>query len=102
MQTNSATSEEGATASEELSSQAEMLKQMVDDIKLKDIKDMKFTNLNKLSPDIIREIEDIIERNKKVQESEIQDKDDNTREKEVVVSSGNPQILLDDTEFGKY
>jgi methyl-accepting chemotaxis protein len=102
VQTNSATAQEGAAASEELSSQAEMLKQMVNDIKLKDIKDMKFTNINKLSPDIIREIEDIIERNKKVQESEIQDKNNNTREKEVAVSNGKPQILLDDTEFGKY
>ena len=38
VQTNSATAEESAAASEELSGQAEMLKQMVDTFKLKNVK----------------------------------------------------------------
>ena len=60
IQINSATAEEGASASEELSSQAQILKEMVNDIKLKAEKDIKFTNFDKLSPEMIREIEDII------------------------------------------
>ena len=102
IQTNSATSEEGASASEELSSQAEMLKQMVNAIKLKDIKDMKFTNLDKLSPDIIREIEDIIRKKENVQDNESQAGSVINGEKEVAVTSSKPKIILDDNEFGKY
>ena len=102
VQTNSATAEEGAAASEELSSQAEMLKHMVNNIKLKDVKDMEMTNLEKLSPDIIRAIEEMIEKKEKIQENEIQDKNDNISKKEAAVSNGKPQIVLDDTEFGKY
>jgi methyl-accepting chemotaxis protein len=102
IQTNSATAEEGAAASEELSSQAEMLKQMVNDIKLKDIKDMKLASFDNLSPDIIREIEYIIEGKKKMQGNEMQDKNVNIDEKEATVLSSTPQIVLDDNEFGKY
>lgn len=87
VQTNSATAEESASASEELSSQADMLKQMVNNFKLKDVKDMKFTNLDKMSPDIIRAIEEMIEKKNKIQAS---------------VSNSKPKISLDDEEFGKY
>jgi methyl-accepting chemotaxis protein len=102
IQTNSATAEESASASEELSSQAEMLKQMVNRIKLKDIKDMKLTNIDKLSPDIIRVIEEMIEKKNKVQGNKIQDKKVDISEKKASVYGSKPQISLDDEEFGKY
>lgn len=102
VQTNSATAEESASASEELSSQAEMLKQMVNNFKLKDIKDMEFTKLDKLSPDIIRAIEEMIEKKNKIQENTIEDKKVNISEKKASVSSSKLQISLDDEEFGKY
>ncbi|MDD4347243.1 MAG: methyl-accepting chemotaxis protein [Desulfitobacteriaceae bacterium] len=107
IQTNSATAEESASASEELSSQAEMLKQTVNNVKLKDAKDMKLASLDKLSPDIIRAIEEMIEKKNKVQgnkvqENKSQDKNANVSEKKAAVSGGKPQISLDDGEFGKY
>jgi methyl-accepting chemotaxis protein len=121
IQINSATAEEGASASEELSSQAQILKEMMNDIKLKAEKDIKFTNFDKLSPEMIREIEDIIKGKNKVQEEKLHDKGTNNHanndvklgkkevsekkvgKKEVAVAaSSKPQILLDDEEFGKY
>ena len=101
VQTNSATAEEGAAASEELSSQAEMLKHMVNNIKLKAVKDIDTKNLEKLSPDIIRAIEEMIEKKEKTQER-AQHKNGNISKTEVAVSNDKPQIILDDTEFGKY
>ncbi|MCR4436810.1 MAG: methyl-accepting chemotaxis protein [Clostridiales bacterium] len=107
VQTNSATAEESASASEQLSSQAEMLKQMVNKFKLKAIKDMSATNLEKLSPDIIRAIEEMVEKRDKIQENKEQDnkrqdKNANVSEKKAAVSGNKPQISLDDKEFGKY
>ncbi len=104
VQTNSATAEESASASEELSGQAEMLKQMVNNFKLKDVKDMKLANLDKLSPEIIRTIEQMIEKKNRAQENEIEDKNVNISisEKQAAISDSKPQISLDDTEFGKY
>ena len=107
IQTNSATAEESASASEELSGQAEMLKQVVNNVKLKDVNDMKLASLDKLSPDIIRAIEEMIEKKNKVQgnivqENKSQDKNANANEKKAAVSGGKPQISLDDDEFGKY
>jgi len=102
VQTNSATAEESASASEQLSSQAEMLKQMVNNFKLKDIKDMKLMSFDKLSPDIIRAIEEMIEKKDRIRENTTQDKNPSTNEKKVAAASSKPQILLDDKEFGKY
>lgn len=102
IQTNSATAEESASASEELSSQAEMLKQTVNNVKLKDIKDMKLAGFDKLSPDIIHAIEEMIEKKNKLHENNIQDKKVNISEKKASVSGSKPQISLDDEEFGKY
>lgn len=101
VQTNSATAEEGAAASEELSSQAEMLKHMVNNIKLKAVKDIDTKNLEKLSPDIIRAIEEMIEKKEKTQDK-AQEKNYNISKTEAAVSNDKPQIMLDDTEFGKY
>jgi len=70
VQTNAATAEESATASEELSSQAEMLKQMVNRFKLRAVNDSGLPGLERLSPDIIHAIEEMIEKRDKVEENE--------------------------------
>lgn len=102
IQTNSATAEESASASEELSSQAEMLKDMVNNFKLKDVKDMKLANLDRLNPEIIRAIEEMIEKRNMFQKDRVQERNANICEKKPAVSGGRPQISLDDKEFGKY
>lgn len=107
VQTNSATAEESASASEELSGQAEMLMQMVNQFKLKEVKGMNTPSLDKLSPDIIRAIEEMIGKKDKVKENNMQeidsqDKKANINDKKANVSGNKPQILLDDKEFGKY
>ncbi len=98
IQTTSATAEEGASASEELSSQAEILKQMVNRLTLRDIKDKKLANFDKLSPDIIHAIEEMLEKKNNAQENKIHDKSD----KKPSASGSKLQISLDDEEFGKY
>lgn len=106
VQVNSATAEESASASEELSGQAEMLKQMVNRFKIKAVKDADAVDLGKLSPDIIRAIEEMIEKREKVQvnkeENKTQDKKENVNENKAAVSGGKPRISLDDNDFGKY
>lgn len=93
VQTNSATAQESASASEELSSQAEMLKHMVNKFRLKAETYMGFSGVEGLSPDILHAIEGMMEK-----------KDLGRRSEEVAAgaSHGKPQILLYDTEFGKY
>lgn len=110
VQTNSATAEESASASEELSSQAEMLKQMVNRFKLKVVKDSGVPSLERLNPEIIHAIEEMIEKRDRVQENEEienlaqkkRDNKDNIKVKQTDASGNKPQILLDDKEFGKY
>ncbi|MDP4094260.1 MAG: methyl-accepting chemotaxis protein [Bacillota bacterium] len=99
IQTTSATAEEGASASEELSGQAEMLKQTVQNVKLRDANDKKFTSLDKLSPDILRMVEEMIEKKDKRQGKLTLN---NVNEKNVAGARSRPQIVLDDKEFGKY
>ena len=53
VQTTSATAEEGAAASEELSGQAELLKKMVDDFHLKDMKEMNYGIPENFRPDAL-------------------------------------------------
>lgn len=81
VQTNSATSEESAAASEELSSQAELLKDLVDHFTLR--------GSGSVSSSLRRR--DSGKRNRDFREHE-----DNRR------SSARPQIILSDNEFGKY
>ena len=61
IQTTTATAEEGAAASEELFSQAELLKQMVNNIRLKKMEHMSFPHKEELSPEIIQMIEELLE-----------------------------------------
>jgi len=110
VQTNSATAEEGASASEELSSQAEMLKQMVNKFKLKTEKEVGISSSDKLSPDIIHAIEEMIERRDRRQEIEEtealplkkREKKENITAAQIDVPENKIQILLDDKDFDKY
>jgi methyl-accepting chemotaxis protein len=96
VQTNSATAEESAAASEELSSQAELLKNAVNRFRLSKVK------LNSgfdggLNSDMIRMIENIVEK-KKLHSHSDKVKGD-TAIKEI---SPKATISLEDNNFGKY
>lgn len=97
VQTTSATAEEGASASEELSGQAELLKQMVNEFNLKKLRDTRIADLEKLSPDMIHAIEEMIGSNHS-------EKKYNTDEPVKFISGedNKANISFSDTEFGKY
>ncbi len=95
VQTNSATAEECAAASEELSGQADLLKESVSKFKLKKAK-TSYANNDTVTPEMMRMLEGLMERKK------------NSRveawsgaEAEAAVSV-KPQIILDDNDYGKY
>jgi len=92
IQTNSATSEEGAAASEELSSQAEVLKDMVSRFRLKKL-DKSVNNLEELSPEILKMLEDMADKKKA---------DSSPEEANAEVAASKAKIALSDKEFGKY
>jgi len=82
-QSNTATAEESASASEEMASQAEMLNNLVKQFKTKDISEEKrFANVK--------------------EKSEKKEKDIKEQDKIVEKSKKEPEIKLDDSEFGKY
>ncbi|MGG6310994.1 methyl-accepting chemotaxis protein [Paenibacillus macerans] len=85
IQTNSATSQESAAASEELSSQAGLLKQQVAQFNLKRNGYGVYSGKDEMNPEVLRVLEHL----------------NDSRKSE---SGGNrsPQILLSDSEFGKY
>ncbi len=91
VQTNSATSEECAAASEELSTQAQVLQEMISKFKLRQA-ESSLGNMNGLKPDMIKMLENVISKNK----------DNNIQATEFKTSSIKPKIILDDKEFGKY
>lgn len=98
VQTNSATSEESAAASEELSSQAEILRDMVGKVKLKKA-NMAYGNFEELNPELIRLLENMSE--KKGGSSDKTGGKKHTAKKETgAVKEKN--IVLSDKEFGKY
>lgn len=89
VQTNSATAEEGAAASEELARQAEILKDLVSNFKLKNT--VKGNNsINNLDPEILEMIDTMMKKNKEEGSSKNKMTDSNTG------------IMLSDNEFGKY
>lgn len=110
VQNNSATAEESASASEELSGQAEMLKQMVNRFKLKDVNNFSVSSLDRLNPEIIHAIEEMIEKKDKEKEKEEietleqkkRDAKNNKKGKHVDATENKLQISLDDKDFGKY
>ncbi|MCX7747684.1 MAG: methyl-accepting chemotaxis protein [Clostridia bacterium] len=85
VQTNSATSEEGAAASEELSGQAEMLKDLVSQFKLK--RNTKSYTLDNFNPDMLKMLEGMMQNKKPSLNKTSQD---------------SLKIDLNDMEFGKY
>jgi len=93
VQTNSSTSEESAAASEELSSQAELLKNQVSRFKLRKVNktNASYRELDGLSPEIIRMIENLSNRKQNM----------NEYHNEAKVSRPT-KIDLSDNEFGKY
>jgi len=107
IQANSATAEESAAASEELSGQADMLKQMVNRFRLKSEKNVGLKNFERLSPDVLHAIEELIEKRKTESKNKsglagnlAQESKDNLKENQN--TPDKPLIMLDDTEFGKY
>lgn len=95
VQANSATSEECAAASEELSGQAQLLRESVSRFRLKRT-DTISNNPDRISPEMLRAIEGMIEKRK----NQVQQAYDEKRQ------TGNtnytPSISLDDNNFGKY
>ncbi|PYG84352.1 methyl-accepting chemotaxis protein [Ruminiclostridium sufflavum DSM 19573] len=94
VQTNSATSEEAAAASEELSTQAMLMQQMVSEFKLSQ-NDENQGNPNDLNPDVLNMINDMSEKKRKMDLS-------NMRGNNEMMGSRRTKIALSDNEFGKY
>ena len=90
VQNNSATSEESAAASEELSSQAELLKDMVHKFKLKDKK--LYSNSEAISPEILKMLEDMAQKGKQTSPDKM----------DTDVEAIDKEIMISDSEFGKY
>lgn len=90
VQNNSATSEESAAASEELSSQAELLKNLVDKFKLKH-SSKSYNSYEELSPEVLKMLEDMSQKGKKNSQRDIDEE-----------SAIDKKIMLSDREFGKY
>lgn len=93
VQTNSATSEESAAASEELSSQAALLKEMVGKYKLRS-NGKSQGNLRDLNPEFIKMLEKMAQNEKDSQELPESGYEE--------ALAARPKIVLSDTEFGKY
>ncbi|PKM78722.1 MAG: methyl-accepting chemotaxis protein [Firmicutes bacterium HGW-Firmicutes-15] len=94
-QMNTATAQQSAAASEELASQAEILKDWVNKFKLQKNND-SFQKLNEMSPDLIRMIENMVEKKKPAKSN-----NDNSGRKETAIPS-RIKITLDEGDFGKY
>lgn len=96
VQTNSATSEESAAASEELSSQAELLKEQVGRFKLKRESQSTYARgLEDFNPDVLQMLE-TMNKNKRVSGNATEEKHTG----EAIARSR--KIALSDSEFGKY
>ncbi|HOO27096.1 MAG TPA: methyl-accepting chemotaxis protein [Lachnospiraceae bacterium] len=93
VQTNSATAEESASASEELSSQAALLKESVAKYKLKAGK-KSGDRFNDLSPEVLSMIKEMENKSSNGHKS--------NHENEKFGGAGKRQIILNDSEFGKY
>ncbi|MFT4143033.1 MAG: methyl-accepting chemotaxis protein [Mobilitalea sp.] len=95
VQTNSATSEESAAASEELSSQADLLKDQVGRFKLKkETRSNSYRSFEELDPEVIKLLDDISYKNSMTIPKEA---NPGTKGKKPSV-----KIDLSDKEFGKY
>ncbi len=97
VQTNSATSEESAAASEELASQAELLKEMVGRFKLKSSKN--FVVGGSIDSEIMKALEEVMEKKSKNNVTNKNNTDMKESEKKALVGD---VINLEDKNFGKY
>lgn len=93
VQTNSATSEESAAASEELSSQADLMRDAVARFKLKKVSHT-YNKYEELNPEVLKMLEEMSEKKKADKEDEQQHKGEG--------SPAKAKIALSDKEFGKY
>jgi methyl-accepting chemotaxis protein len=93
VQNNSATSQESAAASEELSSQAEILREMVSRFKLK-VNARTYNRIDEINPDVMALLENMADRKKSQTESKTVKNEGGKASK--------PKIALSDIEFGKY
>jgi methyl-accepting chemotaxis protein len=91
VQTNSATAEESAAASEELSGQAALLSEMVAKFKLKK-GSLHSNTLDELDPEVLKMLEGM--KNKK--------KTAESPDEETNAEASKNKIVLSDKEFGKY
>jgi methyl-accepting chemotaxis protein len=98
VQTNSATSEESAAASEELLSQAELLKEQVLKFKLKKSNYSSYDKMDKLSPEVLKMLDNMNSHNKK----QTQVLKNEAYDEAVVTTKKSKNISLSDNEFGKY
>ncbi|MDP4109522.1 MAG: methyl-accepting chemotaxis protein [Bacillota bacterium] len=96
VQTNSATSEESAAASEELMGQADRLKEQIAKFRLKKTNRAAPRYDEKLSPDVLRDIGNVVDKKKDAQGG------GNAERHEEALSGGNKKVALSDREFGKY
>lgn len=109
VQSNSATAEESAAASEELSGQADTLRNMVGRFKLKDARKMNSYSLDRLNPEIVRAIEEMMNKKNRLTGNTPTDNPSvNNKMEDMAVTrndvSENVKSVseLDDSEFGKY
>ena len=106
VQNNSATSEESAASSEELSSQAELLKDLVHRFKLKDKK--LYYNSEGISPEVLKMLEEMAQKGRHTHQIKM-DTDQEAVEEDMEESSEEAaeedvdgQMMISDSEFGKY
>lgn len=107
VQTNSATSEESAASSEELSGQADFLKESISKYKLKNENRTSYNRYKEINPEILKMIEDITEKKKPnyVSKDEYRSETDTSkcdRNYEKDIAAPKQKIVLHDNEFGKY
>jgi methyl-accepting chemotaxis protein len=98
VQTNSATSEESAAASEELSGQAELLREQVAKFKLKKSNYSSYNGIDELNPEVLRMLKNM-NSNKRQQTHAL---NNNSYEEAAVTTRKSKRIALSDQEFGKY
>jgi methyl-accepting chemotaxis protein len=96
VQTNSATSEESAAASEELSGQADLLREQTGRFKLKR-SNYSYGRMEELSPELLRAIENI-----NYKKNNNQDSKNVAYEEAAVTNTKVNRIDLSDKEFEKY
>lgn len=109
VQNNSATSEESAAASEELSSQANLLKESIGRYKLANVNSASYNRHNEINPEIMNMLEDATEKKKtkrnkeKFSNNDISDLNWDYKEESNMDSlTPKQKIVLNDNEFGKY